>query len=170
MIDPQPYPSQHQPFGVGHFPKKAPIINSTTNNKTLEQMALDGPRILFDVDTVFPFVLFRDRIIVDEMKVTVLIGNFFKSGRERSVLVKDVANIIVDSSYFFATVQIIDRHFLTKPITVKYIWKKKAAMLRQSILGLMIAHNEGIDLSQYDDEQVRKCIIQIGSAHQPEEE
>lgn len=138
-------------------------------DNTLEQFAHKGCRILFETNTVFPFVLFTDHIIVDESKVTVTIGNFFRTQRARSVLIRDIANIIVDTSYYFATVQIIDRHFLTQPITVKYIPRKKAILLRQFVTGLIIAENEKIDLSQYGEKEIREYVIQIGGAQGQEE-
>lgn len=131
----------------------------------LQEFAENSPRILYHIKTVFPFVLFTDKIILDEIKITVAIGNFFESEEVRSVLIKDLASITVDGSYLFATVNIVDRHFITEPIRVKYVWKTEAHRLRRMVMGLMIAKNNDIELAEYNNMDVCKYIEKIGSAH-----
>lgn len=136
--------------------------------KTLEELAQRSPRVLCEVKNVFPFVLFQDEVVVDESKVTFIIGRFIESKEVRSVMIKDVSNIQVETSYFFARIQLTDRNFVNDPLVVKYVKKNDAYALRRIIVGLMIAHENGVELSDYDDKDLIENLEKIGSARDVE--
>ncbi len=139
-------------------------IKISDPSRTLEEIAVNSARIVYHIQTVFPFVVFTDEVIADEEKLSVVIGRFFKSGYMRSVMLKDIANVSVDTSILFASLTIIDRNFIQDPLVVKYLKKNEALRMRRILMGLIIANNNKVSLSEYSLEEIREYTEEIGRA------
>ncbi len=157
---------------AGESEKNNPSIaekKAADPSRTLEGIAVNSARTIFRIKTIFPFVLFTDEVITDEEKVTVIIGNFFRSGYLRSVMIQDISNVSVETSVFFAKLTLIDRNFVQDRITVSYLNKEEALKMRRIIMGLIIAHENKVDLADYTMQQVREYTEEIGRAREMED-
>lgn len=135
------------------------------NKSKLEELAKRGERELLRIKTVFPFILFPDELIIDENKITIVIRQFFKTKNVRSILHKDIANVNMQTSLFFATIAITDQYFSKNPVQVKYLKKNEATLARQMIQGLMVAHTQKVEVSQLNIDEAKEKLIQIGKIH-----
>lgn len=143
-------------------------IEITDPSRTLEDLAVNSARIIYHIKTIFPFVLFTDEVIADEEKLSVVIGRFFNSGYIRSVMLKDIANVSIDTSILFAKLTVIDRNFIQDPLVIKYLKKHEALKMRRILMGLIIANNNKVDLRDYSIEQIREYSEDIGRARDDE--
>lgn len=146
-----------------------PEIEIADPSRTLEDIAVNTARTIYRIKTTFPFVLFKDEVIVDEEKVTVLIRNFYKSGYLRSIMLKDISNISIDTSLLFARLTLIDRNFVHDQLKVRYLKKHEALKMRRIIMGLAIANANKVDFSQYTFKQIREYTEEIGRARETED-
>ena len=136
-------------------------MKKTEKLTKLAQMSND---ILFRCHTVFPFDFFPDTVIVDKTKVNFIIKEFFLSEIVHSIMIKNIKDIQVESSAFFAKIIIIPDVYLGQAITVSYLSKSGAQEARRVIQGLMLCYKEGIDISDLDASEIKNKIETAGTA------
>lgn len=130
--------------------------------KKLEDLADKSGDVLLKVSTVFPFTLFKNDIIVDPYKVNVVFREFFYSEHIHSIMVKDILDVVVETSLFFATVKIVDQGYTENSVNVAYLKKEEALKLRKLIQGLVIAHRQAVDLSIINPIHIKDKAEQLG--------
>lgn len=165
-------------FGSMRFDRKKSLRESIAREKTrqaavkLDDLATKSERILFRSSNVFPFVLFTDEVIIDELKVNVVYRQFFFTEQVRSILIKDIVNVVVETGPLFATLKITDRttttdsNVITNLLTVEYLPKAKAIHARRLIQGLKISHEENVDLANFNIGELRAKLEEIGKARE----
>ena len=136
-------------------------MKKTEKLTRLAQMSND---ILFRCRTVFPFDFFPDTVIVDKTKVNFIIKEFFLSEIVHSIMIKNIKDIQVETSAFFAKIVIIPDVYLGQAITVSYLSKSGAQEARRVIQGLMLCYKEGIDISDLDASEIKNKIETAGTA------
>ncbi len=140
---------------------------SNEENRKLKTLVKTSHRVLLEIHSVFPFDLFPDKLTIDESKVNLTSSVFFYSGRVHSVMIKDISDVLVDSSLIFAILRIIDKGFVENSIELKLIKKSDALKARRIIQGLIMAKDADIDLAKIEDENLVKTIEQLGTTRQP---
>lgn len=137
--------------------------NEKEQTQKLDQLVEMCEEPILHVKTVFPFVLFTDEIIIDIHKVTIIYGNFFASKQIHSVLVKDISDVVVEISPFFATLKIVDIGYTDNTIDIKYLKKSDGNLARRVIQGLAMTHKHGIDLTKVDREGLLQKLENLGA-------
>lgn len=120
--------------------------------------------MLLKISSVFPFDLFPDSITIDPIKVNIVSREFFFSACMHTIYVKNILDILVDCSVFFATMRIMYEGFGPNVVYVKYLKKGEAQKARRIIQGLVVATREGVDFSRLDANEVRQQIEMLGEA------
>lgn len=143
--------------GIKEIAKKE--IESLPRLRELERMQ---DRELMRIKTVFPFVFFSDQLVIEENKLTFVWSIFFWSKDVRSILIKDIANVTVASSLFFASLNVVDQYFAKDPMTIKYLPKRKALEARRLIQGLIVSTRENIDYADVPKHDVIKHAMKLG--------
>ncbi len=92
-------------------------------------------RCIISVSSLFPWNLFPNTIEVEESRVTFILRQFMSS-QSHSVDIKDISNVFIESSYFFATLQIVSRTYIKNNIKINYLHKEKAKEVKMIIEGL----------------------------------
>lgn len=115
------------------------VRESEKNKQKLDELVEKSGRALFKASTVFPFELFPTTLIIDENKVTIFYREFFWSERIHSIMIRDIKDVIVETSLFFATLIIIDDAFKDDPVRIHYLWKKQAMHARKLVQGLIVS-------------------------------
>jgi len=131
-------------------------------NQKLDDLALKSDYVLLKVSTFWPFTLFVNHIIVDPYKVNIIFREFFWSEHIHSVMIKDILDVVVETSVFFATVRIVDQGYIENTIDVAYLKKGDALRLRKIIQGLIIAHRQAVDLSVLSSSDIRSKTEEMG--------
>lgn len=164
-------------FGNGRTnPSKAPSKETIKAAKTrvtqqeLENLANKSEQILLRITNVFPFAFFPDELIIDELKVNIINRIFFFAEQLRSILIKDIVNVVVETGPFFATLVITDRTSSTESnvptniVKVKYLKKNEATTARRIIQGLKISYEQKVDLASLGVNELTGKLEEIGRA------
>jgi|GEM_PF-1004745 len=119
---------------------------------------------LYVLKTVFPFVLFTDKVIIRPNHVDVITGIFFGSATSTRLLVRDIRQVEVQFNPIFATLEIIPLGPLEQMMRVAFLWKEEAKKARRIVAGLMETHRNNVDLSRYSPKELVTAVEEVGKA------
>src|SRR5690606_21289164 len=105
-----------------------------------------------------------DEVVADEEKVSVIIGSFYKSGYLRSIMLKDIATVSIDTNMFFASLTLIDRNYIQDAVTIRFLKKDEAFRMRRILMRLVIAQENKVDLSAYSVDELKVYVEEIGAS------
>lgn len=131
------------------------------DKQTVNDLIKKSNRCIISVSSRFPWTLFPNTITVEESRVTFIFRQFFAS-QTHSVDIKDISNVFIESSPFFATLQIVSRTFIQNDITIGHLDVKKATKVQMVIEGLRTFAEKNIDTSNYE---VNELISKIEEFH-----
>jgi hypothetical protein len=143
-------------------PKKVPDQQIRTGDKKFDDLIKRSTTNIFHTKAVFPFDLFPDEMIIDEVKINIFHREFFGSERIHSIPLDDVFQIAVNTTPFLSTLKITDRRFSDEPLTISNLWTKEAVRARRIIQGLVISKQEKLDISQYDANTLAGYMEELG--------
>lgn len=142
---------------------KPPSKDEETSKKISTLMKnSDSP--LYKCTAVWPFDFFPNEISIEVTQINVKKRFFYGSERVSSIPIKNLADVIVTTSPFFASLEIIDSSFTENSVKVDYLPKKKAERAREIIQGLIVASKEGVDLTKLDVNAIKQKLQIIGNA------
>lgn len=130
------------------------------HTKKLNDLIHKSENVLLNAKNIMP--IFKDEIVIEANKITVIKRPFFFSEKIHSISVKDITDVYIETAPFFANISIIDANFSETTIKIKWFWKNKAEKARRIITGLMEASKEGIDLKQLSNFELDKKLEEIG--------
>lgn len=130
------------------------------NTKKLNDLLHKSENILLNIRNIIP--IFKDEIIIDTNKITVIKRPFFFSEKIHSISVKDITDVYIETVPFFANINIVDANFSETIINVRWFWKNNAEKARRIITGLMEVSKEQIDLKHLKDEDLYEKLEEIG--------
>ena len=120
-------------------------------------------RILVSVSTHrFPIDLFPDTINVEESRVTIITREFFTS-QVHSVDIKDISNIFINMSPFYAQLVIVSKTFAENEIRIEALRKKEAVIVRRIIEGLRTFDLKQIDTSTFTKDELVAKLEQLST-------
>ncbi|OGD86912.1 hypothetical protein A2870_00275 [Candidatus Curtissbacteria bacterium RIFCSPHIGHO2_01_FULL_41_11] len=118
-------------------------------------------RCIISVSSAFPWNIFPSTIEVEEGRVTFIIRQFMSS-QSHTVDIKDISNVFIETSFFFATLQIVSRTYIQNDIKINYLHKEKAKKVKMIIEGLRTFLNNDIDTSNYE---VGELVSKLSELH-----
>ena len=139
------------------------------NHKILENNLIEGlvrrsNRILLSIRShKFPFDFFPDTINVEEGRINIIARYFFYSSEVHSVDIKDITNIFIDTSPFFAELVIVSKTFTENEIRMKYLKKDEAVFARRIIEGLRVFESKQIDTSVYTKDELLSKLQELST-------
>lgn len=142
--------------GGGEEVKKSELIEIPT----------PSARVLYRVTAIFPFDLFPDELVVDEIKVSVVFKKFLYQATN-TMLIKDIANVSVDNNWIFGSLVVRgeDDQKGNGPLVINRLDINRAKEARAIIQGLMIYLDQKIDTSQMPVEEVVQKTIELGQSN-----
>jgi len=139
-------------------------INTKEDKIVVAELVRKSNRILASVSThKFPFDLFPDTLNVEEGRVNVIVRNFFFSSQVYSVDLKNIANVIINTSPFFAQLVIVSKTFTENEIRINNLWIKQAIYVRRLIEGLRVLDSNKIDTSIYSKRDLVHKLEELSS-------
>ena len=136
-------------------------VKIEVDKQTVDDLVKKSNRYIISISSAFPWTIFPNTINVEEGRVT-LVFRQFMSSQSRSVDIRDISNVFIESSLLFATIQIVSRTFIQNDIKIGYLNKEKAYQIRRVIEGLRIFANNNIDTSNYN---LRELIAKTEEFH-----
>jgi hypothetical protein len=131
------------------------------DKQTVRDLIRKSNRCVISISSQFPWTLFPNTIEVEESRVTFIFRQFLAS-QSHSVDIKDISNVLIETSPFFATLEIISRTFVENNITIGHLDAKKAARVQMIIEGLRTLAAHDIDTSNYE---IKELIAKIEEFH-----
>ncbi len=117
---------------------------------------------LIRVNTVFPFTLFPDTIVIDREKLTIANRSFFRVAKINSVAIEDILSVQADVGPFFGSVRVSSRYFITNPQSVKFLWREDAIKIQRLLQGYIIVREKHIDCLKIDKSQLKTLLYDLG--------
>jgi hypothetical protein len=131
------------------------------DKETVNDLIKKSNRCIISISSLFPWDLFPNTIEVEESRVTFIYRQFLSS-QSHSVDIKDISNVFIQTSIFFARIQIASRTFVENDIAIGHLDAKKAQRVQMVIEGLRTFAENNIDTSNYE---VNELIAKIEEFH-----
>jgi len=119
------------------------------DRQKIDELVKKSNRSIISVSSAFPWNIFPSTIDVEESRVTFILRQFMTC-QTHSVDIKDISNVFIESSFFFATLQIVSRTYIQNDIKINYLYKEKAKRVKMIIEGLRTFIHNDIDTSNYE--------------------
>lgn len=153
---------QQPPPTIQKKASKELLVEEKKNEQQLEQMVTKSQQPLLRISSVFPFDLFPDEVTIDATKVNIVQRNFWKSGSVHSVYIRDIADVKVEATPFFAKLQIVDRAYVENKLVVTFLKKNEAYRARRILQGLVVATKDGLNLAGMEMKKFAQKIEELG--------
>ncbi len=138
------------------------VPGEKSGSTKLLKMAAKGHDVLIRANTVFPFTLFPDTVIIDREKLTIVKRLFFATAKIISVPIADILSVEVDVGPFFGSIHISSRYFIRNPYSVNYLGRNYAIKLQRLLQGYIIAHERKVDCSGMGKEELKILLEDLG--------
>lgn len=126
------------------------------DKQTVNDLIAKSNRSIISISSLFPWDFFPNTIRVEESRVTFIFRQFLSS-QSHSIEIKDISNVFIEESLFFATIQVVCRTYVQNDIKIGNLYKKKAVKVQRIIEGLRIFREHNINTSNYEiDELIAK--------------
>lgn len=141
---------------------KQGISKASGVSTQIKKLVEKSRKVLFHVSSVFPFDFFPTELTIDELKVTVNDRYFFGAERVRSIEIKNVNKVTVESGPLFAKLRIEGNEADPEPMEIAYLKKEDALRARNIIQGIIITIHEGIVFETTNAGLLKKSVEIVG--------
>jgi hypothetical protein len=139
-----------------------PIAHSPDDEEILLSLAGSSHEVLLKARTVFPFDFFPDTITLDREKLSIINRFFFWTARITSVPVRDILSVEADVGPFFGSIRITSRYDPVKSLSINFLWRKDALLLRKLLQGYIIAHERNLECSKIKKPELVYLLNELG--------
>jgi hypothetical protein len=136
---------------------------------------------LFTANTVFPFVLFPDTILLDREKLTIIHRPFFLMANITAVRIQDILNAEVDIGPFFGSLRVVTRYYSEsqfashpnatetnrKHASINFLWRRDAMKIHSLLQGYIIATQKEIDCADIPKDELVLLLQHLGQTGAP---
>jgi hypothetical protein len=159
-------PSERTNEHSSHEKKEAEKVKDEQkkNNIELDALVTSSQIPLYTLSAVFPFDFFPDQISIEASQVNFMIKSFYFTYQIQSIPVKNIADVYLQTSPFFASLKIIDSSYIENSVQVDHLRKSEASIARRIIQGLVIASKQGLDINGLPPKQLVQKLEQLGHA------
>lgn len=143
----------------------------TTRKKVerrINQLANRSDQVLLKTKTVFPFDFFPDTLTINGNKIDIVTSVFFFSNSTTSIPLRDIANVEIETSPFFARIKIVNIRYPMEPIVMSYLPKNDAVRAKHIIDGLLVSMSQGADVAAINPKQMQRQIEKVGNSAERE--
>jgi hypothetical protein len=130
---------------------------------TLPELEKVTRRVLYRVETVFPFTLFTDVIEITDEAVTLIFGLMFRSEQVNHLPIQDILNVQLVTNLFFGSLLFEITGYEHNPPVIKFLPREKAVIANEIISGLILCQKNNVDTLQYQPDELRQYLQNIGS-------
>jgi len=124
-------------------------IKKEEDRQTVNDLVMKSNRCIFSISSLFPWDFFPNSINIEESRVTFIFRQFLSS-QSHSIEIKDISNVFIESSIFFATIQVVSRNYVENDVRIGFLQKNKAFKTQKIIEGLRIFIEHDINTSNYE--------------------
>jgi hypothetical protein len=140
---------------------KNQAIKTEADRQSVDDLVRSSNRCIVSISSSFPWDLFPNTINVEESRVTFIFRQFMAS-QSHSVDIQDISNVFIESSFMFATLQIVSKTFVQNDIKIGNLNKNQAIKVRMIIEGLRTLRGHNLNTSSY---KINELISKIEEMH-----
>ncbi len=122
---------------------------------------INANRVIYSISSVFPFDLLPNTLVIEETKINLIFWIFLGSKQIHSVDIRDVTNVFLETTPFFANIRIVSKTFTENEISMNKLWKKEATKAKDIIEGMRFLNNKKIDTSKLSNEELRDVLYSV---------
>jgi len=122
---------------------------SAEDRQVVSELIKKSNRSIMSIYTHFPWTWYPNTLDVEEGRVTLTFRQFM-AAQTHSVDIKDISNVLIESSPFFATITIVSRTFQENTISIGHLRKEEAYRVQMIIEGLRTLSQRQVDTSVFD--------------------
>lgn len=167
----EPSPEQHlkkndqnlTQLGINTHKRNA-ATKVEADRRMVNDLVRRSNRCIISISSSFPWNLFPDTVDVEESRVTFKFSQFLSS-QSHSVDIKDISNVFIETSMFFATLQVVSRTYIQNDIKIGHLNKKEAILVQRIIEGLRTFAENKINTSNYEIDELISKIREFHNAH-----
>jgi len=100
--------------------------------------------------------------VIEEERITVITRNFLSS-EIYSVDIRNIANVLINTTFFFSQLVIISKTFEENEIKIKNLRTSEAIFARRIIEGLRTLKNEKINTSAYSTDELISTLKELST-------
>lgn len=138
------------------------VTKSEIDKKAIENMVQNSNKILMRISSIFPFDFFPSHMTVESTRITVIHRQLFSS-QVHSVDIKDISNIFINTTIFFAQLEVVSSTFEDNEIHLNKLWKKDAILMRRIVEGLRQFVKQNIDMSVFSTEELLSKLKELST-------
>lgn len=135
---------------------------SETGPAKLIDLTQKAQDVLFQADSVFPFILFPDTVTLDREKLTIAERLFFRMAKITSVPIADILSVEADVGPFFGSVHLKSRYFFTNARSIKFLSRGNAVKLQRLLQGYIIASQRKVDCTGIGTKDLITLLNDLG--------
>jgi hypothetical protein len=128
----------------------------------LFQAAKQVGEVLYKAETVFPFTLFPDTVIIDREKLSISYRVFFRVSKAISTPLDDIESVDANLGPFFASLRITSRFFVNNTRYVKFLSRDDALKIQSILQGYKLAKEKDIELSEINQDELVMMLCKLG--------
>jgi hypothetical protein len=130
----------------------------------LKRAVKKSHQVLASAHTVFPMTLFRDSIIVDRTKVSIIKRDFFWTSNVISFQIEDILNVSCSIGPLFGSLTIVSRVMSSEDhFHINYLWRNDAVIIKRIIQGHCIAKNSKIGTDHLSRQEMMEMLCELGT-------
>ncbi len=100
--------------------------------------------------------------MVEEGRVTIVTREFLTT-QVHSVDIRNIANVLINTTYFFSQLVIISKTFEENEIKIRNLRTKEAIFVRRMIEGLRTLENKRINTSTYTTPELLSMLKELST-------
>jgi len=132
-----------------------------SHEEKLNELLGKSDNTLVHIRNIIP--IFKDEIVIDANKITVINRPFFFSEQIQAVSIKNINDVFIQTAPFLASIHIVDVGMAQSHIIhLKWFLKKDAEKARRLITGLMQAAKEQVDIKKLDPKTLGEKLEELG--------
>jgi hypothetical protein len=129
---------------------------------------------LFKADTVFPFILFPDTVMLDRTHLTIVHRFVFRVAKVTSARIEDLLTCDVQVGPFFGSLKFSTRYYMNqktedelesevKAPAINYLRRDDALRLHKLVQGYIEVYQKKIDTSKIPTPELIELLLRLGS-------
>jgi hypothetical protein len=135
-------------------------IKKQEDKQAVNDLIKKSNRCIVSISSLFPWDLFPTTIDVEESRVVFTCRQFLSS-QTYGVDIKDISNVFIQTSLFYAALEVVSRTFTHNNETVAHLNPAAAARVQMIIEGLRTLAEHDIDTSDYEIDELTAKIAEF---------
>lgn len=133
------------------------------DNIIVDNLVKKSNRILVSISShAFPVDFFPNTLVVEEGRVTIVKREFLSS-EVHSVDIRNIANVLINTTFFFSQLVIISKTFEENEIKIRNLRTNEAIFVRRMIEGLRTLESKQINTSAYSTQELISKLKELST-------